>query len=243
LKAADYIVSHEGRTEDMPSTEDVRIYCTRAKLEGQCLESNKEEWLEELESKQRLKPDDFLTAHIYADRVSTIEGKHFEQWMRQGKTPTRMAQFSEVALEEYEQNKEKFEKAMAHVTEAGEKDPQRFAILLSQAIIHEEKYGVAPTEKQQEHFQKIADYLEQRKPQLNEQLKNIPEHTATIIKEFTQFQERKILSQKLISGQGFPKQQQLQAIQHQITQQARQKLKEGQLSLGQHKSKDRGMEL
>ncbi|MBL0942577.1 MAG: hypothetical protein IBJ00_07650 [Alphaproteobacteria bacterium] len=128
-----------------------------------------------------------LKIRAYAERIALIEGRLYEQELREGKKPVHSKRLNQLAcLEHVKNQKLQAKKAKTYQTQLNLSDYAASRIA-NEVLRHQERYGNQPTAFQVEVFKVGIQYQEQRMSVLKSALKE----------EFSQASNRKANKQDI----------------------------------------------
>lgn len=172
-RATEYLHHLREQNQKDPTYDDVKILSIRARF-GLDRESEiSEKFLKKLEKQDDLELGDHLYAKLYGERLSKIEGRKFEEHVRQHGDQPHLKILAKEASKELKQNL-KLQKTMMQELKATHKIETSVATRLSQEIMRfKEKYGANPSEREFENLTRISISVENRQTAYEKKYKNL----------------------------------------------------------------------
>lgn len=181
-----YLKDHEERD---PTYHDVKVLSTRARYELNRESEIKENFLEAVDKKRDVVPEDHLRAQLYAERLSRIEGRLFEQEFRD---KGEVKGFKEIHLSAKLELSKHLEDQI-HLSNQLESERNLSSFVAARVanlvLRNEESLGYPADKKTIEAFIQLGAYLEERTETLKHQFKDLTADKAERRSEFIFRQE------------------------------------------------------
>jgi Ti-type conjugative transfer relaxase TraA len=212
-RATEYLHHLREQNQKDPTYDDVKILSIRARFELDRESEISEKFLKKFEKQNDLEPRDHLYAKLYGERLSKIEGRRFEEHVRQHGDQPHLKNLAKEASRELQQNL-KIQNNLAqdlinqhHLTEF------QGGRVAQEMMRHKEKFGCDLSPSAIQDHIKIASYLEERQQNYNKIAKNKDDSYKSMAIDFVKRREVEGIQRHLRDYKIFPDDKDLKNIQ------------------------------
>jgi Ti-type conjugative transfer relaxase TraA len=188
-RATEYLHLLREQNQKDPTYDDVKVLSIRARYELNREPEIKENFLEEVDKKRDVIPEDHLRAQLYAERLARIEGRLFKQEFRD---KGEVKDFKEIHLNAKRELSQHLED-QKHLSSQLESERNLSSFVASRVVNlvlrNEESLGYPADNKTIEAFIQLGSYLEERTETLKHQFKDLTADKAERRSEFMLRQE------------------------------------------------------
>lgn len=189
-KAVDHLYAFKDVHQRDPTNYDVNVTMARSKFELERAGKLRDELLKDLADRRDIAPTDHLTAQLYSERCAAIEGRMFEQELRErgqpGKNHYRFEQRAKDVLKEHQTIQSKLAQKLAGQFDLSDSMANRVA---HESLRHWECTRMVPSEAMTRRYIELADHLEKRTPEIRESFKHMESAKQQSMSDFIQRRE------------------------------------------------------
>lgn len=212
-RTAEYL-SHLKQHQKMDSTyEDVKVLSIRARYELDRESEIANSYERKLHLKSCADSGSPIFAKLYAERLSKIEGRRFEQSYREHKETPKLGIIKKESLKELNQNLRMQKIMVQSLKTTHDIEPSVCSRLAQEIMRFKERYGVNPSVKEVESLIKISLYVENRQNIYEDKYKNLDsslkEQTINLVRR----KEMEGIASFMKGCSKFPNQDELKDIQ------------------------------
>ena len=172
-KTVDHLYAFKHMHQKDPTSHDVNITLARSKFELKRALEIKEEVLNKLADSRTVVPEDHLKAQLYSERCASIEGRMFEQELReQGQPGKNHYRFEEQAKAELKENQALQPKLADELKDQFELSDSMANRVAHESLRHWECTRMVPSEAMTRRYIELADHLDKRTPEIRDCLKD-----------------------------------------------------------------------
>lgn len=197
-RTGEYLFHLKHYEQREPTLGDVKVFSTRARFELGRSETIKAEMLENINKKQDLVKEDHLRATLYADRLSRIEGRMFEEEFRQNGDVKNPNKFKKPAKDELKHHQHEQKHLADQLVQERNLSPFVATRAANEILRTNESLGKTPDDKTIETYIKLGSYLGKRHEALKQNYKNLEPYKAERTIEFIRRSEAEAWLQEVI---------------------------------------------